>query len=434
MVAAQRWHAPYLNRLREPFIRSSLWWVVNTGLVAGSGLAFWFLAAQFFPVRQVGITTAAVSAVTLVGLIGKFGMDVSMLRFLPQHEGPRASAFVNTALTASAFSAGVTAVIYLLGIPIWSPHLGVLRHERLFIIGFILMCIAFALNAVQESIFSTKHRNDLVVYKNGLAFVGRVVALVIVGTTTLYVARAQIFVAWAVPFVAALAVSVWFFVPRAMPDLTGRIHIDRIVMKEMIGSTLANSLVSFVAPLPLSLGTLILLKAHGAGAAAVFYMLWMVGSLSQMGAVAFSRQSLVEMSRRHSTAAGHTAAPMVVSILIGLGVLVVGTVVLPLFGPEYAVAAGWPLVPFAIGAPIAFLHRLRLSQFRASGQHLAMVSAAGSTIVAFLGLLLWTKVPVSFVGWWWLAAMNAGVLVGYSIRAQARALLPEAAVREDVEA
>lgn len=435
MVAeGRRWHAPYVQRLREPFFRSSMWWIVNTAIVAGSGLIFWFLAARMFPVRQVGLTTAAVGAVSLVGMIGKFGMDVSILRFLPQREGPRASDYINTALSASALVSSLGAVIFLLGIPWWAKHLGVLRSETTFIIGFVAMCVAFALSGVTEAIFSTRHRNDLVVTKNAMTLVARVTSLLVIGLTTVYVARAQIFVAWALPFVLALGVSVVWLLPKAVPDLAGRIRLDPFVVREMFGSSLANSMVSFAAPLPLSIGTLIVLSEMGATASAVFYILYMIGSLAQVGALAFARQSLVEMSKQRRTTNIDITMPLIVSTLIGFAVPIFGSIVLPWFGPAYAAAAGWPLLPFAIGAPVAYFQRLRLAQFRATGQHLAMIVTVVLTITSFLVALRWGGAPVTFAGWWWLGALVIGTFVSYSIDVREAALLPTDAVDEDIEA
>src|ERR1700730_13873892 len=66
--------------------------LVCTTMVTGVlGFAYWWIAARQFPPQAVGLASAAVSAMMLLGAIGIFGLGTLLIGELPRQPGKEAS-------------------------------------------------------------------------------------------------------------------------------------------------------------------------------------------------------------------------------------------------------------------------------------------------------------------------------------------------------
>jgi O-antigen/teichoic acid export membrane protein len=90
----------------------------TTGVTSALGFAYWALAARLFSQRAVGYGSAAVSALTLLGTIGMFGLGTVLIGELPRRR-PRAG-LVSAALLAS----GIGSLVLGLGFAVFAPYVG----------------------------------------------------------------------------------------------------------------------------------------------------------------------------------------------------------------------------------------------------------------------------------------------------------------------
>ena len=60
----------------------------TTGVTSLLGFAFWTFAARYFSQEAVGYGSAAISAMTLLGTIGMFGLGTVLIGELPQRRLP----------------------------------------------------------------------------------------------------------------------------------------------------------------------------------------------------------------------------------------------------------------------------------------------------------------------------------------------------------
>jgi O-antigen/teichoic acid export membrane protein len=58
----------------------------STGVTSVLGFAYWIYAARVFPPEAVGYGSAAISAMTLLGTIGMFGLGTMLIGELPRRE------------------------------------------------------------------------------------------------------------------------------------------------------------------------------------------------------------------------------------------------------------------------------------------------------------------------------------------------------------
>jgi O-antigen/teichoic acid export membrane protein len=67
----------------DPMLRSAMFLLVNSGIQAGLGFAFWIITARLFSTESVGLASSLISASNLVMFLGLVGMNTTFVRFLP---------------------------------------------------------------------------------------------------------------------------------------------------------------------------------------------------------------------------------------------------------------------------------------------------------------------------------------------------------------
>src|SRR3990172_5836399 len=95
----------------------------NTALTALAGLGLWVVVASLRDSDQVGAGAAAASAMMLLVTVSHLGLGSGLIRFLPE-AGGEAARLMNAAFSLGALVAGVASALFLLGLPLWAPRLG----------------------------------------------------------------------------------------------------------------------------------------------------------------------------------------------------------------------------------------------------------------------------------------------------------------------
>ena len=90
--------------------------VGTAGVTSALGFAYWAIAARLFDQQTVGYGAAAVSAMTLLGTIGMFGLGTVLIGELARH-GPRAGL-----VAAGLITSGVGSLVLGLGFAIVVPY------------------------------------------------------------------------------------------------------------------------------------------------------------------------------------------------------------------------------------------------------------------------------------------------------------------------
>ena len=72
------------GHLKDPLYKNSFF-ILLTMVISGLfGFIFWIIAAKFYSQEEVGISTALISAVTLISILSYLGLDQSIIRFFPE--------------------------------------------------------------------------------------------------------------------------------------------------------------------------------------------------------------------------------------------------------------------------------------------------------------------------------------------------------------
>src|SRR3990170_3194377 len=90
---------PVRGSSRRLYATALYLWVGAAG-AALTGFAFWALVARLYDAHDVGLASAALSALALLSLISPLGLGMGLIRFLPEsrEQGPR---LANAVFTSS---------------------------------------------------------------------------------------------------------------------------------------------------------------------------------------------------------------------------------------------------------------------------------------------------------------------------------------------
>lgn len=74
------------KHLSDPLFKNAYFLMLSSITSAGSGFFFWLIVARFYPAEEVGLASAIISAMGLIGMLSLLGFDISLVRFLPERE------------------------------------------------------------------------------------------------------------------------------------------------------------------------------------------------------------------------------------------------------------------------------------------------------------------------------------------------------------
>lgn len=94
---------------KMPLYYNALYLIVGNLMGALLGFVFWVVAARFYPTEVVGVASAAIAALGMLGTLSHMGFGLGLIRFLPG-SGNRASAMINSCLTIATDGIGTDVV------------------------------------------------------------------------------------------------------------------------------------------------------------------------------------------------------------------------------------------------------------------------------------------------------------------------------------
>jgi O-antigen/teichoic acid export membrane protein len=379
--------------------RNSFFVLATTATTAALGFLFWVVVARFYTPAQVGIATSLISAMSLISYLSQFGLNSTLVRF-PASPHAR-NAQLTLALCAVATAAGLLALAYLAGLPWYGEKLLFVRENPLAVTAFTVLCAFAALNQLAKSVFTGARAPELNVLSDGLtqgvaklalpAFLTGLGMYGIVGST-------------GAGFAAAVLCAL--FLMRRRLGFRFELRIGGTRLREQFTYSLASYASGLLNLLPQLVLPLIVLHHLGAEATGYFYVAFQIAAL--LNAIAFSVGEALFAEGSHDptqlpvllrrtaviVAAAQTPAAAVVAAGSGL--------ILWVFGPGYAEAAGPLLVASAIGSLAVALSAWANFALKITRQlRQLIVNNAVFALVTISLALLWAPRGLVWIGWAW---------------------------------
>lgn len=272
------------NCFKDPIYINSFFIFISSFINAICGFIFWILAGRLYSVHDVGIATALISSMTLVGVLSKLGFDVSVIRFYPNSGRKN---IIGTSLVITTVSTVLIGLIYLIIINESSYSISFMREPNNVFV-FFMAAISNSLIAITGNVFIASRRASYYFYQNALMAL-RIPLLIPLS----FLGNLGIFGSFSV---SALMASIWGFILLNKLRIPIKICIDYQFIRMSLRFSLWNYVSGILSNTPINIIPILILNILGEEEAAKYYIAYAISSLVLMIPSALSTSLFVEGS------------------------------------------------------------------------------------------------------------------------------------------
>ena len=392
-------------------VRNATWLFAATVTTAGFGLAFWSVAARLFPVKDIGLVTPLVTAVSTLAYLSLVGLNSGLVRYLPK--APEPDRQVGVAFTVVGGASVILSVGYVLLLPLLAPRTALVFGGVGPAAVFVAVAVAAAVNLATDSVFIALREPRWNLVADGLV---QGIAKLIPLAVLVAVGAVGLFLSWGIGAIAAVLVSL-IMIRRAL-GLRFRPSLDMRALTGYLRFSSASYVSGALNLLPLFLLPLVVLDRLGPTSAAYFYVAFQVANL--LGAIPFCIGESLFAEASHqpellAQLARRSALTMVVVLGPAVAVFYVGAPrALAVFGDSYSMHAANVLRILCIGAVGVGFNTWSSFVLKCRQMVGWMIASNTVYLVAVVTFsLLFSTDGLSGVGWSWMLAnvLSAGVAV-----------------------
>lgn len=317
----------------------------TTGVTSVLGFAYWWLAARRFLPESVGIASASVSIMALLGTFCVLGLGTLLITELPRQPG-REGSLISTALILVGVVGGVVGVLFALIAPYASVQFLPLRASMMDVIIFGIGVSQTAITIVLDQALIGLLRGSIQLWRNILFSVGKFILLFAVSLWMSHATGMSIYATWAIGGAFSLFALV-LFLPFKKSWRSRNYTPQWGLLKKLGLSALQHHLLNLALQAPSLLMPVMVTALLSAKMNAWFYVSWMIVNVVFLVPSALTTVLHAMNSAQAATLAQKARSTMGLAFLVAIGaniVLLLGTKqVLGLFGAGYAANATWSM-------------------------------------------------------------------------------------------
>jgi O-antigen/teichoic acid export membrane protein len=312
--------------------------IASTGLTSGLGVVYWFVAARSFSIQAVGITSAAISAMTLLATLGALGQGTFLLGELQQRGRTEVPPLIGSGLAVAAVIGAVLAFGYttvgMAVLPAFRPFETPLG-AAVFALGVAVM----AMTVVADDVTIGLLRGGLQLWRNGIFSATKLGFLAALALLVAHGSGVAIYATWtgaavvSLVFVASVAIHVagW----RTVSEIFPRLHVVQQSWRSIVGHQMLNLSLRSGLVLPT-----FVLAVLGTSYAASFYVAFQVASFVIVVPTSFSTVLYAIGRTEGHRLPSKMRQSLLTCALVGAAstvfVVLAGSRILSIFGPIYA--------------------------------------------------------------------------------------------------
>jgi O-antigen/teichoic acid export membrane protein len=330
---------------------NSGWLFLTSAITSAFGIAYWWVAARYFNPSAVGVGSASISALMLVGTVCTLGFGTLLMgeiqRAPDRARGLTSASLITTALVGLAI--GATAAIVL---PLVTPNLDVLSSSVLALAVFGLSTGATATAMIADQAAVGFLRSSIQFWRNLIMSIAKLAAVVAGAAFTSRSSGVAVYTAWGVGVASSLVYSVY---KLSSVTTEGR-AISRSSFRQLAElryQAAGHYFFNIALQVPSLALPIVCIAVLSPTASGQFYIAWMIALVLYMVPISLTNV-LYPLASREPTrlrrAAFTTLAISAGTALAGIVVLALfGRALLGEFGSAYAGASG-ALLSLGIGA------------------------------------------------------------------------------------
>jgi O-antigen/teichoic acid export membrane protein len=416
-----------VNTLHMPLYANSLFLLINNVAMAAVGFVFWILAARFYTAEAVGLGSAAISAMTLLSAISLIGLNFGVVRFLAG-SGKKAPELINTCFTIGGVVSAVAAVVFLLGVGVWSPALHFISNNGVYFISFVIFTVACITLSLSNYTFIAERHTGYVAMQGISVSLLKVILIVALAR---FWSSFSISSSWGLSALFVAAVSILILQPRIRPGY----RFIPVIKKEMVKTVFRYSFINYVSDLlwqaPSYILPIMVVNLQSAEQNAYFYIAWTFGMILRAIPTSTSLSLFAEGSYNQEQLVANVNRSIKITLVLLLPaiaiILLLGDKLLLLFGPEYSKNGTKLLWLMAIaGFPVSvnFIY-ISIKRVEKKLKGVLLLTAFTAVVTLVLSYVLLPKSGLPGVGIAWLVAQGTAAVVICASWIRKRRIVPD---------
>jgi O-antigen/teichoic acid export membrane protein len=339
---------------------------INAGSLVGTtavtsmlGLAYWWVAARWFPPQAVGLGSAAISAMTLLGTVCIVGLGTLLVGELPRQPGKEGS-LISAALIIVGGIGGCAGMVFAVVAPFVAVDFQTLRASIVDIVLFASGVSLTAITLVLDQAMIGLLRGELQFWRNTLFAVAKLAALFAASLWLSHSVGLTIYTTWAVGNAFSLAALVGVAVLKR-GGFSRRDWPEWGLLRKLGPAALQHHLLNLTLQAPMLALPVLVTVVLSATTNAWFYISWQVAGFMFVVPTIILTVLYATISGNPTALAQKTRLTLslafVASMVAAVVALLAARQVLGLFGQVYAEQAASSLRILPLGSfPIIIKH------------------------------------------------------------------------------
>ncbi len=317
-----------ISKLRDPLYKNSIFLMLSSVMGAGTGFIFWVLAAKIYPAEAVGLSSAMVSAMRLICLLSLLGLDIALIRFIPESRDK--VSLINSSMLTVCVVSLLLSMMFILLIDFVAPSLKILKNGSVFLL-FVAFTLMLALgNLMGQGMFVAFRRAEYTFIQSTASLLRLFILPFLISLGAL-----GVFVSFGLGMIVAFILG-FVLIFKLIPY---KIKFSKVV-RNLIGYAFGVYVAGIFENLPGLLLPIIVLEILGAEMNAYFFIAWSIMFFTTMIARNTAKSLLAEGSHDQTKLRDKAVRSLkFVFLLLFLVIAVIytfGEPILRFFGKGYA--------------------------------------------------------------------------------------------------
>jgi O-antigen/teichoic acid export membrane protein len=396
------------RHLRTPLYANAYYLMANTAVNSLSGFVFWAMAARLYTADDVGIASTIISSALFLSSLSSLGLGVGLIRFLPG-AGEASDCMLDSSLTFLAIVSLIAAIIFLAGLPLWSPALAFMHGESYILIAFALLVPLLTLTSITGQVFIAHRAAKFTLICTAILSALKILLPVLISVLGSF----SLVVSIGIAAVVSLGVALIWLLPSVQDGYLPHPRLHTKILRDLVPYSVGNHLAALLAQTPQVILPIIVLNVLGPEESAYSYVAWMLANVLFMISGAVSTSVFAEGSNEKACFRANIKRAWTLILLLSapavLLTLVIGDRLLLLFGSEYADKGANLLAILAVSAIPASVNNLYFAAKRVSKETGIILLLSTFIASGTLGLsyLLMPRHGITGNGIAWLASQGA---------------------------
>ncbi len=288
----------------------------STVVTSGLGFVYWWMATWQFSAEAIGLGSAAIQAMTLLGTLGLFGLGTLLVGELPRQADKEISLISSALLTVSLIG-GCIGIIFALLAPTLSVNFQILRANMANILLFAVGVSLTASTSVFDQAMIGLLRGTFQLWRNIVFAIMKLVVLLLVGYWQFHKTGLTVYTTWTIGNGGSLLLlaSLWLLRGRKAKAKCG---LQWGWLRKLGPSALQHHILDLTLQTPALALPVIVTITLSAATNGSFYIAWMIISMIAIVPLALTMALYATASAQPAMLAQKMRLTLALAIATGL--------------------------------------------------------------------------------------------------------------------